>query len=98
MKHKIEDAKKFNSLQAYPKYCAYEADHLVSTNADWRSVRPVINLDKCVGCNQCYMYCPDGAIVKQAKKVAVDYDFCKGCGICKRICKTAAIEMEVEEK
>ncbi len=82
-----------------PEATCYEAGFLVSKNSGWRTVRPVINEEKCVGCLQCYLYCPDGVIYKtqQGKKVAVDYDFCKGCGICKTICAKGAITLEEEK-
>ena len=85
------------TIGAYPEGTYHEAGYLVTKNAGWRSIRPVVDTAKCVGCLQCYLYCPDGAIFKTDKAVAVDYDFCKGCGICKKICKTGAIEMEAEK-
>ena len=90
------------TLSELPEDTSYEAGYLVTKNAGWRSIRQVINPEKCVGCLQCYRYCPDGVIYKWNEdagrgKVAVDYDFCKGCGICRRICKTGAISM-VDEK
>ncbi len=86
-----------SSLSEIPDATAYEAGYLVTRNAGWRSMRPVIELARCVGCLQCYLYCPDGVIYKKDGKVAIDYDFCKGCGICKRICRAGAIEMEAEK-
>ncbi len=86
-----------SSLSEIPETTSYEAGYLVTKNAGWRSVRPVILEDKCVGCLQCYLHCPDGVIYKKDGKVAIDYDFCKGCGICKKICKVNAIEMEAEK-
>ncbi len=85
------------ALSEIPETPAYEAGYLVTKNAGWRNIRPVINKEMCVGCLQCYLYCPDGVIFKKDGKVAIDYDFCKGCGICKRICKLGAIEMEAEK-
>ena len=85
------------TLSELPDATAYEAGYLTTKNAGWRNVRPVIDKDKCVGCLQCYLYCPDGVIRKDGPKVAIDYDFCKGCGICKKLCRTGAIRMEVEK-
>ena len=85
------------TLEEIPEATAYEAGYLVTKNSGWRSIRPVIDTSKCVGCLQCYLYCPDGVIFKSNNKVSVDYDFCKGCGICKKICKVNAIQMEVEK-
>ena len=81
-----------------PDTTSYEAGYLVSKNAGWRSVRPVIDTDRCVGCLQCYLHCPDGVIFRKDGKVAIDYDFCKGCGICAKICRIKAIETEAERK
>lgn len=85
------------TLWDIPDATAYEAGYLVTKNAGWRNIRPVIELDKCVGCLQCYLYCPDGVILKKEGKVEIDYDFCKGCGICKKMCRFGAITMEVEK-
>lgn len=85
------------SFADVPDVISYEAGYLVTKNAGWRNVRPVIDAQKCVGCLNCYLYCPDGVIRRSKTKVAVDYDFCKGCGICQRICKTDAIKMEAEK-
>ena len=80
-----------------PDTTSYEAGYLVSKNAGWRSVRPVIDATKCVGCLQCYLHCPDGVIFRKEGKVAIDYDFCKGCGICLKECRPGAIRMEAEK-
>ncbi|MET1128731.1 MAG: 4Fe-4S binding protein [Thermoproteota archaeon] len=79
----------------------------VTTHA-WRTLRPVINQDKCIRCRLCWTYCPDAAILEVDKEYRtssgrvykvtyeVDYDHCKGCGICAYECPVKAIEM-VEE-
>jgi 2-oxoacid:acceptor oxidoreductase delta subunit (pyruvate/2-ketoisovalerate family) len=76
-----------------PELTAFEAGYLVSSNGGWRSVRPVIDTERCSRCGQCYLYCPDGAI---SPEIAVDYDFCKGCGICAKICGRGAVTMQHE--
>lgn len=81
----------------------YPAGHLVAVNAGWRNVRPVIDAQKCTGCLQCYLYCPDGTVFKEkggegSAAVAIDLDFCKGCGICAKVCKFDAIEMVAESE
>lgn len=96
MKPYIRDKKVFGANEI-PEGCTYEAGYLVSTNGEWRNKRPVINNDKCVGCMQCYFYCPDGVISEKEGKMDIDYNFCKGCGICVKICKLDAISLEEEK-
>jgi len=95
MKPYLREKKTFG-FDETPENTAFEAGYLVTVNSGWRSVQPVINAEKCVGCMQCYLYCPDGVISVENKKAQIDYDFCKGCGICSKICRLNAIEMEAE--
>ncbi len=86
-------------LETFVNSTCYEAGYLTQINAGWRNVRPVVNLDACTGCLQCYMVCPDGVIYKVAAEnkagvgVAIDLDFCKGCGVCAAACKFDALAM-----
>lgn len=85
----------------FAKSPSYLGGHLVSKNAGWRNERPVLDLDACTGCLQCYLYCPDGAIYRRgaaAEPLAIDYDFCKGCGICAKACRFGAIGMIPESE
>jgi len=91
----IREKKSF-SFQEVPENTSFEAGYLVSVNSGWRSIRPFIDNAKCVGCEQCYLYCPDGVISIKDGKAAIDYDFCKGCGICAKICRIGAVRMEEE--
>ncbi|MBQ5338390.1 MAG: 4Fe-4S binding protein [Oscillospiraceae bacterium] len=97
MKPYLREKKSFSAAEI-PEATAFEAGYLVSVNSGWRSIRPVIDTGRCVGCEQCYLYCPDGVISVQNGKAVVDYDFCKGCGICAKICKLGAIRTEAEHK
>jgi len=77
---------------------------------DWGAEYPVIDEEKCIGCGECEIFCPDLCIElverpeskkeesKKAKKVAkINYDYCKGCGICEVVCPAEAIKMELKE-
>ena len=79
----------------------------MAKNAGWRNMRPVLDADKCTGCLQCYLYCPDGCIFRPARQatdaagtaaVAIDYDFCKGCGVCVEVCRFGALAMVPESE
>lgn len=69
---------------------------------DWRSMRPIYDAKACIHCMQCWVYCPDSAVmVKDGKVVGIDLEHCKGCGICARVCPAKpnkAIKMEIEKK
>lgn len=81
----------------FARTTCYPAGHLTAKNAGWRNVRPVIDESACTGCLQCYLYCPDGTVMR-AQPVAIDYDFCKGCGVCARACRFNAIRMIPESE
>jgi len=77
---------------SYPKTGA------MGKTGTWRIFRPILNKDKCVKCLRCWIFCPEGAIIrKEDDSVEIDYNYCKGCGICARECKVKVITMEREE-
>ncbi len=94
IKPQLKPFKKPQHIDDYPRAVCFEGGHLVSKNAGWRTFRPEVRLDDCVGCLRCYLVCPDGVISKtEDGKVQIDYDFCKGCGVCAHECKPNAIDM-----
>jgi pyruvate ferredoxin oxidoreductase gamma subunit len=65
--------------------------------ADWRTLRPVIHLERCTRCNFCWKFCPDDAFAFDEKGFPVlRAEYCKGCGICAVECPPHAIEMVAE--
>ncbi len=88
--------KKPGHISEYPTGPCFDAGHLVSINAGWRTEKPVVNGERCIGCFYCYLCCPEGVIFKVENKIDIDFDYCKGCGICARVCKKNAIKMERE--
>ena len=62
----------------------------------WRFEKPVIDLEKCIKCLVCVVYCPDVSISIVGNTPVINYDFCKGCGICAEECPVKAIKMVVE--
>lgn len=61
----------------------------------WRTVTPVVDLEKCTSCRRCESYCPDGCIDIREDGCVIDFFYCKGCGICAYECPVNAIRMEV---
>jgi 2-oxoacid:acceptor oxidoreductase delta subunit (pyruvate/2-ketoisovalerate family) len=61
----------------------------------WRTgVKPVVELESCVNCLLCWLYCPDSAVKLEGTTFGgFDYDFCKGCELCAVVCPTDAIAM-----
>jgi NADPH-dependent glutamate synthase beta subunit-like oxidoreductase/Pyruvate/2-oxoacid:ferredoxin oxidoreductase delta subunit len=52
----------------------------------------------CYFCDNCYLLCPDGSVLKQDEGPLnmIDYEYCKGCGICENECPVGVIDMEKE--
>jgi pyruvate ferredoxin oxidoreductase delta subunit len=63
----------------------------------WRIKRPVIDQGKCTHCLQCWLFCPESAVIREDGKVRINYDYCKGCGICGEVCASKAITVVMEE-
>ncbi len=65
--------------------------------AAWRSLTPVVHLERCTRCNFCWKFCPDNAIDFDAHGYPViRLEYCKGCGICAEECPPRTIEMVAE--
>ncbi len=68
----------------YSNYNSYTA-----TVASWRVEKPVFNIDVCIDCQNCWVWCPDTSILSRDKQMlGIDYDHCKGCGVCAEVCPT----------
>jgi len=63
--------------------------------SSWRVFTPKINEDKCIGCKNCWIFCPETAIEwnEETNKPSIRYNACKGCGICANECPVKAIDM-----
>ena len=63
--------------------------------SSWRVFTPEIDVDKCISCKACWIFCPETAINwdEETKKPSIRYNACKGCGVCANECPTDAIEM-----
>jgi len=65
----------------------------------WRTgTKPVADLERCVNCLLCWLYCPDSAVLLDGEAFAgFALDYCKGCELCAAVCPTDAIEMVPDE-
>lgn len=62
----------------------------------WAAKKPIIDLQKCIGCQICIENCPENALLYDdtTEKVELNADFCKGCGICENECPQKAITFD----
>lgn len=68
----------------YSNFNSYTA-----TVASWRVKKPVFNIDVCIDCQNCWVWCPDSSIISRDKQMlGIDYDHCKGCEVCVEVCPT----------
>lgn len=78
-----------------------QSNSFTASVADWRINKPLLNIEHCIHCQFCWIYCPDMSIIARDKKmVGIDFDHCKGCGICVEVCPTSpkALLMFPEQK
>lgn len=61
-----------------------------------RTQRPILDTEKCIKCNRCWIFCPEQCIEREDEFV-IYHDDCRGCGICAQECLVNAIEMVKEE-
>ena len=59
-------------------------------------VAPVVYSDKCIGCGECEIICPVGAIHLENKKSVVDSAKCIGCASCLAVCPTMAMFIDLD--
>ena len=64
----------------------------------WRSKRPVVDVEKCIYCGLCALFCPPQCMLDKGDHFEPDLNFCKGCGICAKECPRGAIVMKLEEE
>ena len=106
----MEEEKKINYRKDEGVPIIRNVEEMEAMNAgSWRVEKPAINLEKCIGCKQCWTFCPVSAILWLGKKKDAETKSkrhgsptlnevtCKGCGVCADVCPVKAIAM-VKEK
>jgi 2-oxoacid:acceptor oxidoreductase delta subunit (pyruvate/2-ketoisovalerate family) len=61
-----------------------------------RSAERCFQCGLCNSCRNCYIFCPDLAVLMKGRGAEIDYDHCKGCGICVQECPRGALTMADE--
>ena len=92
-----------NKLKDKPKLTTRPSTSAGNKTGAWRTHKPVINQEKCIGCSLCAKICPEGCIAMVRRpennrlKPVVNYEYCKGCALCAHECPVKAIAMEYEK-
>lgn len=75
-----------------------ETDLRVSGNIAMREAERCFNCGLCNQCDNCYLFCPDLAVLheKGGQGRHINYDYCKGCGLCVVECPRNAMTLEEE--
>jgi len=76
-----------------------EIDLKISANLAMREAERCFNCGICNQCDNCRLFCPDLAVVRDQSPLGrrIDYDYCKGCGICVVECPRNAMTLEEEQ-
>ncbi|MFO7753622.1 MAG: 4Fe-4S binding protein [Desulfobacteraceae bacterium] len=73
-----------------------EVKLLCLDTGSWRTHRPVVDIDQCIFCGICALFCPTQCMKMTPDGFDPNLDFCKGCGICANECPARAIEMTLQ--
>jgi len=75
-----------------------EIDMRISANLAIREASRCFNCGLCNQCDNCYIFCPDVAVIRgrNMEDRHINFDYCKGCGLCAAECPRNAVTLERE--
>ncbi|MDI9569480.1 MAG: FAD-dependent oxidoreductase [Pseudomonadota bacterium] len=75
-----------------------EIELKISAHTAMREAGRCFHCGICNNCDNCYLFCPDVAILRARDMTDrhIDYDYCKGCGLCVVECPRNAMTLEEE--
>ncbi len=73
-----------------------EIDLKISAGLAMKEAERCFNCGLCNGCDNCRLYCPDVAVIREGEARRIAYDYCKGCGLCVVECPRDAMFFEEE--
>jgi Pyruvate/2-oxoacid:ferredoxin oxidoreductase delta subunit len=76
-----------------------EIDLKISAGLAMREAERCFNCGICNQCDNCRIFCPDLAVVRDQSPFGrfINYDYCKGCGICVVECPRNVVTLEEEQ-
>ena len=73
-----------------------EIDLKISAGLAMQEAARCFNCGFCNNCDNCRLFCPDIAVIREEGTRRINYDYCKGCGICVVECPRNAMSLEEE--
>lgn len=75
-----------------------EIEMKIAANLAMREADRCFNCGTCNQCDNCYLFCPDMAVIRErdGEGRRINYDYCKGCGLCVVECPRNAMALEEE--
>ncbi len=73
-----------------------EIDLKISAGLAMQEAARCFNCGFCNNCDNCRLFCPDIAVIREDGTRRINYDYCKGCGICVVECPRNAMSLEEE--
>ncbi len=82
--------------RSFPRVIASTRSMDENMTGNWRTLRPVIDSEKCTGCLICWKFCPEACVEATEKVPIIDMNHCKGCGICVSECPAHCVRFVPE--